>query len=392
MRMRGLMKSILLAFILAPLATMAAPSRFELQDNRIIIQVFINQNGPYHMMLDTGATNILSNAVATQLHLNQYDSFLVAGGGTNKVTASYCDVSRLEVSDQVMRDNRFICMDLTNMQNAIGFPKLDGLIGYEVFSQFLTEVNFDKMQIRLMSFSERKNLKPGATTVPLTFDGVSPLVQGVLDGIPGNFILDTGDRASSTLSLPFVTQYSLQQKYPSLFSMMTGYGIGGPMITSVAIANELTIGGLVFSQTLIRLPTMQSQALNIPGIAGTIGTGLLRQFNILFDYSRKEMVLSKNSSFEQDRRFDRSGMWLTKEVSGFKVFSVLEDGPAWNAGIREGQILTVVNGIAAEKINLFDLREQLKDPKQKEISLKVSDGARVFEAKIQLQNLLAAAP
>lgn len=386
------MKSILLAFIFAPLAALAAPSKFELQDNRIIIQVFINQTGPYHMMLDTGATNILSRAVATQLHINQYDSFLISGGGKDKVTGSYCDVTRLEVSDQVMRDSRFICMDLTNMQNAIGFPRLDGLIGYEVFSQFLTEVNFDKMQIRLMSFSERKNLKPSDTAVPLSFDGVTPLVQGVLDGIPGTFILDTGDRASSTLSLPFVTQFSLQQKYPSLFSMMTGYGIGGPLITSVSIANELKIGGLVFSQTLIRLPTMQSQALNIPGVAGTIGTGLLRQFNILFDYSRKEMILSKNFSFEQDRRFDRSGMWLTREVSGFRIFSILEDGPAWNAGLREGQIVTVVNGIAAGKINLLDLREQLKDPQQKEVSLKVSDGARIFEAKIQLQNLLTTQP
>lgn len=382
------MKLILLAFLLAPYLALAAPSRFELQDNRIIIQVYINQRGPYHMMLDTGATNILSSAVATQLHIHQYDSFPISGGGANKVTASYCDVADLEVSDQVMQNSRFICMDLEGMQNAIGFPRLDGLIGYELFNQFLTEVNFDKMQIRLTSFSERKNLRSNETTVPLQFDGVTPLVMGTLDGIPGNFILDTGDRASSTLSSPFVEHYSLQQKYPTRFSMMTGYGIGGPMITSVAIASELKIGGLVFSQTLIRLPAMKSQALNIPGIAGTIGTGLLRQFNILFDYSRKEMILSKNSSFEQDRRFDQSGLWLTNDAAGFRVFSVLENGPAWSAGIREGQIIIAANGISATQINILDFREQLKDPNIKEISLKVSDGVQVFETKIQLRSLL----
>ena len=94
----------------------AAPSNFEFQDNRIIIQVMINGQGPFHMMFDTGATNILSNELAKALRLRQYDRFSVSGGGENALSASYCDVQSLEITDHVLEGSRFICMDIADMQ------------------------------------------------------------------------------------------------------------------------------------------------------------------------------------------------------------------------------------------------------------------------------------
>ncbi|MNL16947.1 hypothetical protein D3C87_1380120 [compost metagenome] len=274
------------------------------------------------------------------------------------------------------------------MQRAIGFPQLDGLIGYEVFSQFLTEINFDKMQISLQSFSQRKALSPTDHSVPLSFQGTMPCVDAVLDGIPGRFWLDTGDRASGTLSLPFIQMNSLRQKYKTTFSTMTGYGLGGPMTTSMAFASDFDLSGLVFSNTLIRLPDMNSKGLSDPKTAGTIGTGLLRQFNLLFDYSRREMVLSKNSSFEQDRSFDRSGMWIAPSTDGFLIMNVLENGPAWNAGLRMGQQILAVDGVTALDINVLELRERLKDSDLKQIILTVQDGIRRGRVSVFLRDLL----
>jgi hypothetical protein len=366
----------------------AASSAFELQDNRIIIQVVINGQGPFHMMFDTGATNILSNEVATALNLNQYDRFPINGGGENTIYASYCDVQSLEIADQVLPNSRFICMDVADMRNAIGFPRLDGLIGYEVFSQFLTEINFDKMQISLQSFSARKALSSLETRVPLSFQGTMPVIEAVLDGIPGKFWLDTGDRASATLSLPFIQNNSLREKYNPKFSTMTGYGLGGPMKTSMVFANALNMGGLAFSNTLIRLPDMKSKGLNDPASAGTIGMGLLRQFNLLFDYSRREMILSGNSSFAQDRTFDRSGMWVAPSSEGFLIMDVLENGPAWNAGLRTGQQILSVNSKAATGMSVLRVREQLKDPKIKQIILTIQYGAHTETVSVFLRGLL----
>jgi hypothetical protein len=364
----------------------AASSTFQLQDNRIIIQVMINGQGPFFMMFDTGASNILSDDVASALQLKRYGHIPIEGGGENAVSASYCEVQNLEVSNQTMQNNRFICMDLHDMQNAIGFPRLDGLIGYEVFSQFLTEINFDKMQISLKSFSSRKN--SNGQIVPLGFYGTMPTIDAVLDGIPGRFWLDTGDRASATLSLPFIQNFSLRQKYNPTFSTMTGYGIGGPLMTSMVFANEFEFGGLTFTNTLIRLPTSYSRGLNDPNSAGTIGTGLLRQFNIVFDYSRHEMILSKNAVFVQDRSFDRAGMWISEASNGFQVRDVVEGGPAWNAGVRTNQVILAINDVDAKTIDLLNLREQIKDRRAKKITVLVQDGSGTAKLTLILQDLI----
>ncbi|MNT36728.1 hypothetical protein D3C72_1728320 [compost metagenome] len=100
------------------------------------------------------------------------------------------------------------------------------------------------------------------------------------------------------------------------------------------------------------------------------------------------MVLSKNSSFEQDRSFDRSGMWIAPSTDGFLIMNVLENGPAWNAGLRMGQQILAVDGVTALDINVLELRERLKDSDLKQIILTVQDGIRRGRVSIFLRELL----
>lgn len=341
------------------------------------------------MMLDTGATNILSHEVAKALNLPLEKNVPVGGGGENIIYGSYCQVDKLEVASQVMPRSRFLCMDVRDMHQGIGFPYLDGLIGYEVFAQFLTEVNFDRMEISLKSFSERQTLQNGEQVVPFGWYGTTPLVQGRIDGIAANFWLDTGDRASATLALPFIGQYKLMDRYQPGFSMMTGYGLGGPLKTAMVFAENFQLGELSFSKTLLRLPTSKSRALSLSGVAGTIGMGLLRQFNLVFDYSRQEMVLSPNNAFEQDRSFDRSGMWISPLDSGeFEIRDVLQGSPAWDAGLRVGHVVIAVDGVSSAQTSVLEVREILKDPSRSYVRLSVRVGSEVKVVRVLLRDLI----
>jgi hypothetical protein len=378
---------ILVSLFSLKAAAKADLTSFEFLDNRIIAQILINNQGPYSVMIDTGATNILSSQLATELSIPSYDRFPISGGGENILYGSYCDVQKLEISTKILWGSRFICLDLSEMQRAIGFRRLDGIIGYEVFAQFLTEINFDKMDITLKDFSERNLKQSIGHIIPFTFEGPTPLIEISLDGVAGKLLLDTGDRASATLATPFIEQNNLIEKYQPKFSTMTGHGLGGPLKTAMAFANQFNFGGLEFSKTLIRLPTTKSPGLSISGIAGTLGMGLLRQFNIVLDYSRQEMILSKNSAFSQDRSFDRGGLWISPIQNGFQILDVLENGPAWNSGLRTGQVILAVNNVPASNLNIFTLREQLKDPNTLEVTVLVQEGARVFATRILLKNL-----
>ncbi len=363
---------------------------FAFLDNRIITPVYINGQGPFYMMLDTGATNILSNEAAKLLKLNSYNSFPIEGGGESSVQASYCDVQQVQIGNKALHNSRFICMDFKDMQKAIGFPRLDGFIGYEFLSQFLVEINFDQMKISISNFSEAPAPKVDNQVIPLLFDGgPTPLITAALDGVSGNFLLDTGDRASATLSLPFIKNNSLEVKYNPPFSMMTGFGIGGPLKTSMAFATEIKMTGATFTSPLIRMPVSNSKGLNDPTIAGTLGMGLFRQFNIVIDYSRQRLVLSKNSAFTQDRSFDRSGMWLSLADGGFLINDVLIGGPAWTAGLRANQLILAVDGVPSSKIDLLTLREQLKDRRNDQVVVLIKDKDRNREATISLRDLIA---
>jgi hypothetical protein len=362
---------------------------FSLIDNRIFVAVSINGSKPYQFVFDTGGSNILDPAVAKELGLKLEEDGEAWGAGAATQRAWRTHVKDARLPGVAMRDHEFRVISLEPVRHAIGFRRLDGIVGRELFERFAIMIDYDGATL---TFSDLTTWTPSPAfgpPKPLQFvDGI-PALPATIDGISGTFILDTGDRSSLTLFGPFVEKHKLRSKYANKISLITGWGIGGPIPADVTRAKAFTLGGHTMSGIVTRMPHLKTGAFAMSEAAGSVGTGVFKRFRIVFDYPRKRIFMAPGAAFAAHDPADRSGLWLALADAGFKVMSVAAGSPAAEAGIRVDDIITAVNGKPASDIFLVDLRDKLKRaPAGTKIRFSLKSGTTARDVTITLRDLL----
>ncbi len=102
----------------------------------------------------------------------------------------------------------------------------------------------------------------------------------------------------------------------------------------------------MIADPLTTLSLQQTGALAGPDHAGNLGHGILRQFNVTFDYAGGALYLEKNANFGQREACDRAGVWIERGARGFEVVDVVAGGPADAAGVTAGDVIVAIDGQA----------------------------------------------
>jgi hypothetical protein len=365
-----------------------ATVRFALIDNRIVLPVTINGRGPYQFIFDTGGANILDTAVAQELGLKLDADGDAWGAGAERQQAWQTGVTRADLGGVASRDHEFRVISLEAIRKAIGFHRLDGLVGRELLQRFVVDIDYAE---QTLIFAEPTPWRaPAASLKPhaIEFYDSIPMVPAVVDGLEGTFIIDTGDRSSLTLFRPFVDRHKLRTKYTKKVEAITGWGVGGPITAEVTRA-KLVLAGRTLDGTVTRMPLLKTGAFAISGLAGSIGTGVLKRFRTIYDYSRKHLYLMPGPNYAAADPADRSGLWLSLDDMGFKVMSVVAVSPAAEAGLRAGDLITAVDGAPASKLFLIELRERLKTaPAGTNVHLRVKTASTTRDLMIALPDLI----
>lgn len=333
---------------------------FTLIDNRIFVPVTVNGRGPYQFIFDTGGANILDPAVARDLGLKLDTDGEAWGAGADRQQAWRTHVTHAALGYVSIRDHDFRVISLDAIRRAIGFRRLDGLVGRELFERFVVDIDYAS---QTLAFSEPKTwAPPTAIGQPhvLDFYADIPVLPAIFDGLKGNFIIDTGDRSSLTLFGPFVHRHKLRTKYMKKVQTITGWGVGGPIPADVVRSNKFAFAGHTLNGTVTRMPLLKTGGFASADAAGSIGTGILKRFRAVFNYSRKRLYLAPNKNVAVPDPSDRSGLWLSLADGGFKVASVVEGSPAAEAGVRADDLITAVDGQPSAQLFLVDLRDRLK--------------------------------
>jgi C-terminal processing protease CtpA/Prc len=112
---------------------------------------------------------------------------------------------------------------------------------------------------------------------------------------------------------------------------------------------------------------------------------------VVFDYSRKQMILEPNANFSETYEFDMSGMFVMTDAERLdliQVREVLEASPAFDAGIRPGDVIAALDDRPAAQLGLDQVRRMFKEREGKEYVLSVRRGDRSLQFKIQLRRLI----
>jgi hypothetical protein len=384
----GVLAACIVCVGTARAAAVAADVPFHLIDNRVFIPVTLNGKGPFQMLLDTGAdTGGISLETMRAIAAPAGGRERIGGAGEGMDAVIKTRIASLQIGNATFRDLRVMAERFGALNDVIGFRSFDGILGQAVFRRYVAEIDFAASRVRLIE-PKTFHAPSGATGVPFTFyQSFMPLVRGSIAGMRGRFIVDLGDRSSLTLFGPFWRARRLNEKLQPGIEALTGYGVGGPIRGIVVRVPSFGFGKAMARGIVARLSLQKSGGFADPHIAGSIGTGVLRHFHVYVDYSRRMFWLEPTEHVAD--RFDRAGLWLGRHGNQFEVFDVIAGGPADAAGLRKGDVVVAIDRRPTNTLDLFKIREQLRDPSVDDpLLFDYLRGGRHRQATVILRDLL----
>jgi hypothetical protein len=331
---------------------------FRLINNHIFIEAELNGQGPFSLLVDTGGANVLVPRAMRRLGVFGMGAIRGRGAGEETVEISLFEVERVTIAGMSMTDQTFYGIDLTSVERAGGFP-IDGLVGFEVFKRFAVEIDYEHGRLTLTR-PQVFEYRGDADAIPFVFDGRTPQVDGSVDGLEGTFTIDTGSRSALDIMVPFAESHDFAGRYHPRVEAVTGWGVGGPVRSRVTRARTVILGSVAIPGVLMEIAQQQGGSFTDRYRAGNIGGGLLKRFTVTFDYENRRLWMEPNGWFDEPDTFDRSGMWINLGDGGFEVIDVVDGGPATQAGLEAGDLITGIGARPAREWKLYELRQALR--------------------------------
>ena len=361
---------------------------FELYMNLIFLQVRVNDSKTLWFNLDTGLqTTIFDSKQAEELGLKLEDKTQVKVPGGTLELAFANGVSfglpGVELSNQRVRT-----LPLTVFTPVLGRP-IHGTIGHDLFSRFVVEVDYATRTINLYEPKDYQYSGKGEIVL-VSVEKDEPFLQAKIlqpgrAPIEAKLKIDTGSVSELGLNGSFAQAVKLVGPTQKIVPQL-GVGLGGFTENYITRIGDLQIGRL-----LIKNPVGgYSKDLTRGGDAGTIGGEFFRRFKVIFDYSRGRIILEKNKHFNEPYKYDASGLFLAAEGANFetlKVLSATENTPAFEAGLRDGDVITTIDGKRASKFSLERIR-QMFTQKGRTFRLTVKRNGNTIKTKIKLRDLI----
>jgi PDZ domain/Aspartyl protease len=357
-----------------PAGAAAVEVPLEMHGGHLFLPVMINGQGPLRMLLDASAANVMLPGTAETLGLK----LEIATGGIiasdGKQEAGMTRVDRLEVGGIVLAKQIFTAVDIaSSLQRTEGLDNVAGVLGYELFRRFPVRIDYQRLRATFYDPAQFKYTGNGQS-VSFKLRDRMPLVEGSIDGVQGLFAVDTGSGVALALLPSFVAGNNLVARLRATPQVVTGAGIDARAHALLARADVLRLGPVDIAKPVVTLSTDDTANGAASDLAGNLGFGILRQFNITFDYQGSMLYLEKNANFGQPDTYDRSGMWVERTANGYEIVDVVQGGPAARAGLTVGSVIVAINGKPWSSLSLDAMRATLRATPGTKVRLKLGSG------------------
>ena len=322
------------------------------------VEVKVNGRGPFVFEVDTGSmTSPLSSELASAMGLNKSDS-------TNQRSVEIGLANNFSVP---------MLLDFASFGEL--WPLIGrrsyGVLGYSILKHFVVEFDYEHGYLTLYD-PNRYEYSGTGTVFPASFEmGYDPQIEGklLISGgleIPVRFTLDTG-AGGTVVSAPIVKAHDLLKavtaKVPNAGKPKVD-GVDGLVFeTTTARIDALKLGDLVIARPLVALSTDTDGPFAMEDIGVNLGGNVLRRFKVIVDYPRSRVILEPNSHFHDSFAADASGLVLEADGPQFErvvVHGVVQGSPADQSGLKEGDIITAIDGESTNKYALWQIQDLLK--------------------------------
>ena len=320
----------------------------------ILIKALIN-NLPdsLNFILDTGSGGIsLDTATCEALKIPHSPSGRTINGIAGIKEVDFAKNNELVLPGLRVKGLDFYVNDYEILTNVYGI-KIDGIIGYSFFSRYIVKINFDSSSIEIFNPGLIRYPSGGYLLHPL-FTALPIQTLRIKDAqkITANFYLDTGAGLCFLMSSDFANDSAvlLKKRKPQLVETQ---GLGGKKKMAVTIIKELRIGPYTFRRVPTHIMEDQYNATSYPYIGGLLGDDILRRFNIVFNYQKREVFITPNSHFRDDFDYSYTGMSIYYIGGRIVIDDVIAGSPAFKAGFKKDDVIMAVNNNFSNDIAVY---------------------------------------
>ena len=373
--------------------------KFKSASNLIIIPVNINDSDTLNFILDTGVRFpiITELPFVNKLNLNYMMPVKVQGlddGGG--LTAYRSGNNTLQIDGLTARNQevQMVIDEDFQISHMLGIP-VHGLIGFNLFKDFVVEINYHDEKLTLYKpeyykYHDRKN----DIIMPLHFDGNKPFVRTTivtdsLKEVPVKLLLDTGASDALWLSEKSDERIHVPEKHVETF---LGRGLSGDLYGTKARIDAIWVGPLLMTQPIVAFPDseLMDKLITTNDRNGTIGAEILRRFYVTVDYRNSRLTLRPTGRIKDDFNANMSGMEVINPIPGLPVYTIADitkDSPAYFAGLQKDDQILSINSNNHKSLELNDINLLLQSKENRKIRVIVLRNGEEIKTSFELKKM-----
>ena len=363
----------------------------------VLLQTRVNDSHLMWFYLDSGASSpfVIDTRRAKDLGL-KLEHFMSRGGGAGPNLYEFAKAKgvSINVGGLTFKDQTVAAFALAEIDEQFG-RSIDGLVGIDLFTKYVVEVDYMDKKIRLYK-PQTFTYSGSGESIPLALrDGhffVSAKVEMPKGAqLTGEFLIDTGGYAvPAVLTTPFAQSNNLPAPTQKTIFDRSMSGLGGETKVLISRATSFTLGSSVMRAPLIYMSQDKGGALSSSEYDGLIGTEVLRRFKVIFDYTRRRLILERNLHYDEPIDYDMSGISFRaygNDFKTFRIYQVLEDSPAAKVGLRVGDVLASIDDVPAARLTLEQIVHKLK-VEGREYKLSMRRGSEPISVTIKTRRMI----
>ncbi|MBN1880509.1 hypothetical protein JW823_10395 [bacterium] len=260
---------------------------FQLQNDRIILQAVIGDSKPMKLILDTGMQSdgilVYNPDIRDSITMIDPIGADISGAGKDgPAGAVFSDSMGFRIAGIEFPNHRIIMLQNDSFR---GFPS-DGVVGYSLLGHYAVEVNYDRNEL-LLHDSDKLTVDASWTAIPLFFkENKVPWTTiriAVEDESP--VLLACYIDSASRETIECLTRPGCSFKLPkNLEPVYLGRGLSGDINGNKGKIGKVMIGPHELHDIEAAFVPTEHRSKQ-PGADGVIGGGLLKHFNVIYDYT-----------------------------------------------------------------------------------------------------------
>lgn len=338
-----------------------------------------------NFILDTGSGGIsLDSTTADYFGLNGEPSGRTIRGIAGVRNVSFLNQRKLHFPNLTIDSLNFHISNY-DILTAVYGERIDGIIGYSVFSRYIIKINYDSTHVEFWTKGALKYPRGGHLLRPV-INSLPVQTAKAKDekAVETRFLIDMGAGLNVLFNRDFIKDSSLLKKGRKLY-VKEAEGLGGKVDMHLTVVKEFRLGPYKFKNVPINVFDDDYNVTSYPHLGGLIGNDLLRRFNVIVNYDQKEFHLLPNTHFHDQFDYAYSGLELYMLHGYIVIGDVAKDSPAEKAGLKEDDVVVAINKNFTQNLTLYKLALQHAN---EGVSIIVMRGEKLFEYKFKVKNIL----